>query len=191
MRDLAAASAVTDRIVATDVDPLELAERLHREREERNRASIEKWRAWLAENLDRVLSLGDEEVSDPKVVVWLFPIGKQSRTDPGAPAITRGALRELVQGDPALKHAMRHAFYRLMTALGLQERAGALEWRAKPRPWALGRKHDRRVYRLLRSVHSAGLHGEARKLLGFLERELGGDATRAVALAWYRHQLAS
>jgi len=44
---------------------------------------------------------------------------------------------------------------------------------------------------LLRSVHSAGLQTEAQKLFSFVERELGGDAARAEALAWYRHQLAS
>ena len=191
MRDLAASHAITDRIFATDVDPIELAERLRREREERDRASIAKWRHWMAANLERVLALSDAEVSDPRLVVWLFPIGKQSRTDPHAPAITRGALRQLVQNDAELKQSVRKAFDRLMVALGLQERAGVLTWRARPLSWALGRKHDRRVYRLLRSVHSAGLHAEAQKLFRFLERELGGDPSRAEALAWYRHQLAS
>jgi hypothetical protein len=62
-------SSVSDRIFATDVDPIELAERLRLKREESNQASIQKWRAWLAENLDRVLTLSDEEVSDPRVVV--------------------------------------------------------------------------------------------------------------------------
>ena len=186
-----ALSSVTDRIFATDVDPVVLAERLHRERQERDRASIEKWRAWMAANLDRVLALGDDEVSEPRIVPWLFPTGATSRTNPEAPAITRGALRELVQSDLALKQGMRRAFARMMVALGLEDRAGALVWRAEPLPWALGRKHDRRVYRLLRSVHSAGLHVEAQKLMSFLDRSLGGDAQRVDALRWYRHQIAS
>ena len=96
-----------------------------------------------------------------------------------------------MQGDLALKQGMRRAFARMMVALGLEDRAGALVWRAEPLPWALGRKHDRRVYRLLRSVHSAGLHVEAQKLMSFLERELSRDAARAEALSWYRHQVAS
>jgi len=75
-----ALSSVTDRIFATDVDPVVLAERLHRERQERDRASIEKWRAWMAANLDRVLALGDDEVSEPRIVPWLFPTGATSRT---------------------------------------------------------------------------------------------------------------
>ena len=121
----------------------------------------------------------------------MFPIGKRSVTDPEAPAISRGMLRNLVQNDLGLKDAMRRAFNRLMVALGLEERAGVLEWRAEALPWAAGRKHDRRVYRLLRSVHSAGLQAEAQKLFSFLERELGRDAARGEALAWYRHQLSS
>jgi len=181
---------VADRI-ATDVDPIELAERLHRERQERDQASIEKWRTWMAANLDRVLALGDEQVSDPRIVPWLFPTGARSRTNPEAPAISRGALRQLVQADLALKQGMRQAFDRMMVALGLEDRAGALAWRAAPLRWALGCKHDRRVYRLLRSAHSAGLHAEAQKLMSFLDRELGGDVARGDALRWYRHQVAS
>ena len=186
-----ALGTVTDRISAPDVDPIELAERLHREREDRNQANMEKWRTWMAANLERVLALSDAEASDPRTVPWLFPTGARSRTDPEAPAISRGALRELVQRESALKQGMRRAFDRMMVALGLEDRAGALAWRAGPLPWALGRKHDRRVYRLLRSVHSAGLHTEAQKLMSFLERELGGDPARLHALRWYRHQVAS
>jgi len=185
-----AASTVNHRIVA-EVDPQLVAEQLRLEREESNRANVAKWRTWLADNLDRVLASSDAEVSQPQVVVWLFPIGKRSRTDPEAPFIGRGTLRETVLGDPALRNAMRRAFHRLMAALGLHERAGALVWRQERLPWALGRKHDRRVYRILRSVRSAGLDAEARKLLAFLEREMGADAARAEALAWYRHQWAS
>jgi len=186
-----ALSNATDRVFASAVDPIGLAERLSREREERNQASMQKWRGWMTANLERVLALGDTEILDPHIVVWLFPIGKRSRTDPEAPAISRGALRQLVQGDPALKQGMRKAFDRVMAALGLADSAGALAWRAGPLPWALGRKHDRRVYRLLRSVHSAGLHVEAQRLMSFLERELSRDAARAEALSWYRHQIAS
>jgi len=186
-----ALSTDTDRIFATAVDPIELVERLRREREERDQANIQKWRGWMIANLEEVLALGDTEMLDPHIVVWLFPIGKRSRTDPEAPAISRGALRQLVQGDPTLKQGMRKAFDRMIAALGLEESAGALAWRAGPLQWALGRKHDRRIYRLLRSVHSAGLHVEAQKLMSFLERELSRDAARAEALSWYRHQVAS
>ena len=184
-------STVTHRIVATVVHPEWFAEHLRVQREESNRVNVAKWRAWLAANLDRVLAMSDSEVSEPHLVVWLFPIGKRSRTDPEAPFISRGVLRETVLGDPTLRDAMRTAFGRVMAALGIEERAGALVWRQRPLPWALGRKHDRRVYRILRSLHSAGLDAEARKLLALLERDMGADAARAEALAWYRHQLAS
>ena len=88
-----ALSTAADRLFATAADPIGLAERLSREREERNQASMQKWRGWMTANLEQVLALGDAEILDPHIVVWLFPIGKRSRTDPEAPAISRGALR--------------------------------------------------------------------------------------------------
>jgi hypothetical protein len=61
----------------------------------------------------------------------------------------------------------------MIAALVLEDSAGALAWRAEPLRWALGRKHDRRIYRLLRSVHSAGLR-RAQKLMSFLSVSSAG-----------------
>jgi hypothetical protein len=90
-----------------------------------------------------------------------------------------------------VRRAVAAAFDWVVQILGLVDRDGALHWRDGPQVWALGTKHDRRVYRMLRCVHNVGLDDRAQMLMRFLERELGRDPARADALAWYRHQLAS
>lgn len=171
--------------------PIDLANRLTRERQASIAANVERWRKWMATELPAILERDDGAVSGPSNVAMMFPIGGMSRSNPDAPRISRGALREAVQGDEALGLAMRVAFARQMIAFGLRDRGDWIEWRTAPRAWALGRTYDRRIYRILRSAHSAGLESEARKLMAFLERELGPDVQRHVALSFYRHQVAS
>ena len=189
--DLASATATSDLFFVTQSDPVEFADRKRRQREIQTEHELVKWRAWLINNLDKTLELSAADVGEPAIIAWLFPTGAHSRANPEAAAIPRRAMRAAVQGDAALQEAMRKAFDRVVCALGLVERDGALWWRAEALPWALGRAEDRRVYRMLRSVHSAGMDGSARMLMAFLERELGQDAARLEVLRWYRHQVAS
>ena len=140
--------------------------------------SIARWRAWLDAHLDGPTTIDD--------VPWAFPTGGRSSSTPNAPVIGRRELRALVDGDAALRDAMARAFNRVVGLLGLIERAGRLVWRAEPHTWASGTRQDRRVYRMLRSVHNAGLERQAGLLMAFLEL-----VARPEALSWYRHQVAS
>ena len=94
----------------------------------------------------------------------MFQASGRSSADPAAPVIGR----------------------RVLIVPGLVERAGALQWRNEPAAWASRPRQDRRVYRMLRSVHNAGLERRAGLLLAFLE-----VVAQPAALAWYRHQVAS
>lgn len=192
MTELQAANAVSDSLFATTLDPYLVALQRRQERRQRIAASVARWHAWLEANLESTLALSNIEIElRPAVVAWWFPTGGQSRHDPEAPVIGRHALLTEVESSRALRTAMCRAFDRMMSVLGLAERDGRLRWLAEPRPWALGARHDRRVYRMLRSMHSAGLQPRSAMLMAFLEAELAGDPKRAEALAWYRHQVAS
>ena len=181
--NLVAAHDVSDRLFATAIDPDVVVARLRTEREDRIAEDSLRWRAWLEANIDRPLGLAD--------VPWLFPTGGRSTTDPTAPVIGRRELRALVAGDRWLADAMGQAFDQVIGALGLVERAGRLRWREEPLPWAMANRHDRRVYRMIRSVHNAGLRAPSAMLMALLEDELAGDPRRADALSWYRHQVAT
>ena len=179
MQDLRTANPIPDRLFATSGDPVLLADEMRAAREA---ANVARWRAWLIADLPAIT---DEEINARWR--WMFPLGGRSRLDPTAPAIGRRAVRAAVDTDPALRQALLRAFRRALATLGLVVRDGALQWRHKPLAWALGAKHDRRVYRMLRSVHNAGLQAQAGMLMRFLEREVKS----AEALAWYRHQVAT
>lgn len=186
--DLEAAHAVTNRLFATAVEPGLLVEQLHAKRELGIAESIAAWRAWLAENLEQTLAL--DELT-PAHFAWLFPMGGRGSADRESPVIGRRELCAVVAADPVLADALSRSFDRAMGLLGLVDRAGQLEWAGKPMPWAIRTRLDRRVYRMLRSVHNAGLRSRSEALMAFLERELDGDPARAEALSWYRHQVAS
>jgi len=190
-RDLGSANTSNDLFYDTTGDPVAFGEQRRLRKEASVEADIAKWRVWLIYNLDATLALSDLELGQPAVIAWLFPTGAHSRANRDAAAIPRTAMRDLVSGDPALQVAMFKSFDRFMSLLGLVERNGALRWREGPMAWALGPKVDRRVYRALHSLHSAGLETPARMLMEFLELELGSDADRLEALKWYRHQVAS
>jgi hypothetical protein len=183
MTELQAANAVSDSLFATSIDPDVLADDLRHGREQRIAEDALRWRAWLEPNIDRPLDLVD--------VPWLFPIGGRSSANPCAPVIGRRELRALVDSDPWLAHAMGAAFDGILAVLGLVEQDGSLHWIDAPRAWAMAARHDHRVYRMLRSVHNAGLRSRSAMLMNFFESELAGDPTRADALSWYRHQVAS
>jgi hypothetical protein len=190
--DLQAANAISDSFFATTADPESIARELVDERRRRVADSILRWRVWIDVNLERTLALTDTEIKgSPGLIAWWFPTGGRSRDDSSAPAISRRVLRAVVSSNPPLRAAMCRAFDRMVGFLGMVEHHGLLHWRDGPRPWATSSRHDRRVYRMLRSIHSAGLEQRTRMLMTFLEQELGGDPNRADALAWYRHQVAS
>jgi hypothetical protein len=189
--DITSANATSDLFFVTQSDPLELADRKRRQREISTEANLVKWRVWLIYNLDAALALSDLEFGQAAVIAWCFPTGKHSRANRDAAAIPRLAMRTAVQGEPALQVAMLKSFDRFVALLGLVESDGALRWREGPMVWSLGPKVDRRVYRALHSLHSAGMTVPAQMLMAFLEHELGGDADRLGALSWYRHQVAS
>ena len=127
--DLAAANATSDLFFVTQSDPVEFADRQRRRREINTEHELFKWRAWLIHHLDETLAKSDEDVGQAAVIAWLFPTGAHSRANREAAAIPRRAMLAAVQGDVALQVAMRKAFDRVASALGLVERGGALRWR--------------------------------------------------------------
>jgi hypothetical protein len=175
----------------SDFDPIAFADALANQRAGSIAENVERWRAWMATELPELLALPhDALASRPGLWAWLFPTGSASRADPTAPRIGRRELAAAVEGDPVLRDALVAAFSRVLVPLDLVEVDGALTWREAPAAWALSTRCDRRVYRMLRCLHVAGLGREATMVMAFLGAELGGDPRRAEALSWYRHQVA-
>ena len=173
-------------------DPIAFADDLAARRAASIAQNVARWRAWVTAELPRVLALPDDALeARPGLFAWLFPTGAPSRLEPDAPRIARRELATAVAGDPELRDALARAFDRALPLLGLVEADGALAWREGPAAWALSARYDRRVYRMLRCLHVAGLDAHVCMLVALLERELGADARRAEALSWYRHQVAS
>jgi hypothetical protein len=174
------------------IDPITFADDLVARRSASIATNVERWRAWVASDLPAVLTLPHDALeARPGLFAWLFPTGASSRLEPDAPRIARRELAAAANGDPALRDALERAFGRAVLLLGLVEVDGALTWREGPAAWALGARYDRRVYRMLRCLHVAGLSAQAGMLMAFLQRELDADAGRADALSWYRHQVAT
>jgi hypothetical protein len=173
-------------------DPIAFADDLVARRAASIAANVAHWRAWVTSRLPEVLALPDDALeARPGLFAWLFPTGASSRLEPDAPRIARRELAAAVESDQVLRDALGRAFDRALPLLGLVETDGALTWRDGPAAWALSPRYDRRVYRMLRCLHMAGLNAQACMLMAFLQRELGADPRRADALSWYRHQLAS
>jgi hypothetical protein len=154
-------------------------------------SAISSWQRWREKHLEATLALADADLRRRcELISWLFPTGGRSRSAPDAPVIGRRELRALAEADPATRHALRRSFARVSKMLGLVATGDGLRWAREPQAWANAARHDRRVYRMLRCVHIAGLK-EAQQLMRFLVDEMGGDPARADALSWYRHQVAS
>ena len=163
-------------------------DRLPSERETSIAVDIARRRAWLDSDLADTLA-GTGTGADAEVerrLSWMFPAGGRSSADPAAPVIGRREMRALAAADPALADTMGRAFDRVLIVLGLVEREGALQWRDEQEAWASRPRQDRRVYRMLRSLHTAGLERQAGLLMAFME-----VVAQPGALAWYRHQVAS
>jgi len=177
---------------APDFDPIAFADDLAARRAASIAESVARWRAWVAVELPAVLALPDNALAArPGMFAWLFPTGSPSRLEPDAPRIARRELATAVEGEPALRDALERAFDRAVLFLGLVEADGVLIWREGPAAWALSTRYDRRVYRMLRCLHVAGLSDQAGMLMALLQHELGADARRADPLSWYHHQVAS
>ncbi len=173
-------------------DPIAFANELAARRVASIAQNVARWRIWVTSRLPEVLAMPDDALEGrPGLFAWLFPTGAYSRLEPDAPRIARRELAAAVESDQALRDALAHAFDRALPLLGLVEADGALTWCDGPAAWALGARCDKRVYRMLRCLHVAGLGAQAGMLMAFLQRELGADARRAEALGWYRHQVAS
>ena len=181
-----------DSFARPDSDPIAFADDLAARRAASIAQNVTRWRAWVQDGLADALALPDDAIqARPGLFAWLFPTGASSRLEPDAPRIARRELAAAVGGDPALRDALERAFDRAVRFLGMVEAGGALMWRDGPAAWALGARYDRRVYRMLRCLHVAGLSAQAGMLMALLQRELGADPRRADALSWYRHQVAS
>jgi len=179
-------------LTTASLDPIAFGDDLAARRAASIAANVARWRAWVTSELPAVLALPDNALeARPGLFAWMFPTGARSRLEPDAPRIARRELAAAVAVDPLLREALGRAFDRAVQFLGLVEADGALAWREGPAAWALSARYDRRVYRMLRCLHVAGLSAQANLLMAFLQHELGADARRADALSWYRHQVAS
>lgn len=177
---LAEAHAGSAAMFAISVDPELLADRLRSERDTSIAVDIARRRAWLDSDLADTLAGSDGDFEH--WLAWLFPTGGRSSADPAAPVIGRREMRAL---GPQVSEPLARSFDRVLIVLGLVEREAALQWREQE-TWASRPRQDRRVYRMLRSLHTAGLERQAGLLMAFME-----VVAQPAALAWYRHQVAS
>lgn len=177
----------------SSIDPRAFVAQVRQKSAERAEASVATWRAWMEAKLPAVLLLSDAGIeARADLTAWMFPLSERSRTAPFAPIINRNALRVAVQADPLLRYALVKAWRRMLLFYGLTIVDDRIEWVGQRYWWARkASSHDRRISRMLRCMHNAGVSEQSRMLIAFLESECGRVPERSEALAWWRSQLAS
>ncbi len=175
----------------SSIDPRAFVAQVRAKRAERIEASIAAWRTWMQSKLDVALGLSDVEIDKrADYFAWLFPLSERSRSAPLAPVIKRDVLRSAIQADPRLRLALVKAWRRGLQFYGLSIIDDRIDWVGARLWWARkASPHDRKISRMLRCMHCAGVTEQSRMLMDFLERECAGVAPRAEALAWWRSQL--
>ena len=106
-------------------------------------------------------------------IQWLFPLREFSRVTPSAPIIEAEIVTAFHQ-DTLLRGHMRAALQRMLSFYGLRQQgiviAKAPNWQGRKENWFVERTHnDLRITRMLKSLTTLGLGGEAGQLLGALE----------------------
>ena len=175
----------------SSIDPRAFVAQVRATRDQRIEASISAWRTWMLTKLDRVLAMTDADIEkNSAVFAHIFPLGERSRSAPFAPVIGRAAMRAAIQADPMLRYAMVKAWRRMLLFYGLTLREGRIDW-IGPRLWWARRAsaHDRKISRMLRCVHGAGITEQSTMLMAFLSAECADIPTRAEAVQWWRSQL--
>lgn len=128
-------------------------------------------------------------------VQWLFPNTEPSRANAAAPLLTTDDIAAF-RRDPALQHALRTAFERMLAYYGLRRRTTASavliepagEWPARARHWVHAYNHNHlRLTRIMKCLHALGFEADARALQSALLEVAARAGTPGVSPATVRH----